>query len=258
MSQFILQYYVWLSGLNAWLSPVVSDVVASLNVPLLSALLFGLLGATAPCQLTASVATIAFLARQADDPHQMWAQTWAFIAGKATVYAFIGGALVLAGLSLGQLSDTVIPVALVARRAMGPLLILVGLAMLGLVRVSFNWSNHLAQWIEAKAGRRAGWLPAFALGVAFSFTFCPTLFWLFFGLTLPLAIASPGGVVFPSVFAIGTTLPILLIAALLTSGLVDVKSSLRRFRLANVWVQWVAGLVFLLVGVNELMLYWFV
>lgn len=258
MSDFIFQYYVWLSGLNAWLSPVVSNAVASLNVPLLSALLFGLLGATAPCQLSTSVATLAFLGRQADDPHRMWAQTLAFVAGKAMVYAVIGGALVLAGFSFSQLSGTVIPIAVFARRAMGPLLIGVGLVMVGLLRVPFRWSNQLAQWIETKVGRRADWLSAFALGVAFSFTFCPTLALLFFGLTLPLAIASPGGVLFPGVFAFGTTLPIVLLSALFASGVIGMRPLLQRLRSINVWVQRFAGLIFILVGVNELVLYWLI
>jgi len=256
MSELILQYYAWLSGLNAWFAPWVTALTDTLNVPLASALLFGLLGATAPCQLSAGAATVAFLARQADEPRQLWTHTLAFIAGKAAVYALVGGTLVLAGLSLDKMAGAVIPVAVFARRAMGPFLIVAGLVMLGWVRWSFNWSDRLAEWLQTKVGKRAGWLPAFALGVAFAFTFCPTLFWLFFGLTLPLAIASPGGVLFPGIFAFGTTLPILFIAALLASGLVNVKGLLQRFRLASVWLQRLAGIVFLLLGVNELILYW--
>ncbi|MGH7403827.1 MAG: hypothetical protein ACREKQ_15465, partial [Candidatus Rokuibacteriota bacterium] len=59
---------------------------------------------------------------------------------------------------------------------------------------------------------------AFLLGVAFSFAFCPTLFWLFFGLTVPLALRSPAGWSFPGVFAVGTALPLLALAGVVSLG----------------------------------------
>ena len=51
-----------------------------------------------------------------------------------------------------------------------------------------------------------GPLGAYLLGVAFSFASCPTLFWLFFGLTIPLALRSTGGWTFPGVFPFGSSL----------------------------------------------------
>jgi hypothetical protein len=44
---------------------------------------------------------------------------------------------------------------------------------------------------------------AYLLGLAFSLAFCPTLFWLFFGLTVPLALRSAGGWSFPGLLAAG-------------------------------------------------------
>jgi cytochrome c biogenesis protein CcdA len=96
------------------------------------------------------------------------------------------------------------------------------------------------------------------MGAAFSFTFCPTVFWLFFGLTIPLAIASPGGMAFPGVFAVGTAVPVLILAALLASGSVNVRHAVKRFKAADVWLQLIVGIVFILIGLNEIVLYWFI
>lgn len=257
MSQLINQYYAWLSGLTNFLAPPLSDFAYALNIPLVSALLFGLIGATAPCQLSSSVATLAFLSRELREPRHLWAQTLAFVAGKITVYTLIGGAVVLAGLQLGQLSETAIPIVVFARQAMGPLLIVVGLFMLRVLKLRLSVGSRLSEWLEQKIGTRTGLLPAYLLGAAFAFAFCPTLFWLFFGLTVPLAIASSGGLAFPAIFALGTTLPILILAAFLATGPVDTRQVIRRFRSADVWVQRITGLVFLLVGLNETLLYWF-
>ena len=70
--------------------------------------------------------------------------------------------------------------------------------------------------LEERAGRGA--TGAFLLGIAFSLAFCPPLFLLFFGLTIPMALASPFGAFYPATFALGTTLPLLAIAAALAVG----------------------------------------
>ncbi|MEW5987322.1 MAG: sulfite exporter TauE/SafE family protein [Chloroflexota bacterium] len=258
MAEIIIRYYSWLSGLANWLVLPISNLASSINVPLVSALLFGLIGATAPCQLSTNVAALAFLSRGVNDPRRLWGQTAAFVAGKVTVYLLVGGLVVTLGLQLGQLTRTAVPVAVIARRALGPLLIVVGLLMLGVLKSRLSLGGRFSAWLEGKVGRRRGLIPAYLLGVAFSFTFCPTLFWLFFGLTIPLAIASPGGLLFPGVFALGTTLPVLGLAAMLASGAVNARQFVKRFQAADVWLQRVVGVVFVLIGLNEIVLYWFI
>ncbi|MCI0725781.1 MAG: sulfite exporter TauE/SafE family protein [Chloroflexi bacterium] len=257
MQELILQYYAWLSSMANWLALPIRSLADTINIPLVSALLFGLIGATAPCQLSTNVAALAYLSRRVDDPRRMWGQTGAFIAGKVTVYLLLGGIVVALGLRFGQMTASVVPVAVLARRALGPLLVVVGLVMLGLFKSRLSLGSRFSAWLEEKAREKQGFLPAYLLGAAFSFTFCPTLFWLFFGLTIPLAVASPGGLLFPGLFALGTALPVLGLAALLASGTVNVRQFIKRFKAADVWLQRVVGAVFVLIGLNEIILYWF-
>lgn len=252
------QYYYWLSSLARVLSQPLSGLADQINLPLVSVLIFGLIGAFAPCQLSTGVAAISYVARRAGQPRQMWAQTLAYVAGKITVYLVLGGTIVLLGLRLEQISASAIPVAVVARKAIGPLLILVGLFLLGLLRTRFSIGDKLTARLEARIGPRVGVVPAYLLGVALAFTFCPTLFWLFFGLTLPLALASPGGVLFPGVFALGTTLPLLLFAVVLSADVVNVRGLLQRVKAFDLWAQRAVGVVFILIGINEIALYWFI
>lgn len=258
MSDLILQYYTWLSGLYNSVAPSIRGLTEAINLPLVSALLFGLMGTLAPCQLSTNVAALAFLSRGAGNTRRLWGQTLAFISGKVTVYLLVGGGVVLLSLQLNQVSETVIPVVVVARRALGPLLVIVGLFMLGLVKLPVSLGGRFSAWLENKVGHQQGMIPAYLLGVAFSFTFCPTLFWLFFGLTIPLAIASPGGVLFPGVFALGTVLPVLGLAAVIASGRVNMGAFVKRFKTANVWVQKVVGVIFIVIGLHEAILYWLI
>jgi cytochrome c biogenesis protein CcdA len=130
--------------------------------------------------------------------------------------------------------------------------------MLGWLNFQLSIGARLSTWLDEKVGRRQGLLPAYLMGIAFSFAFCPTLFWLFFGLTIPLAIASTGGLLLPGVFAIGTALPIIGLAALMASGAVNMAQFLQRFKAADVWIQRAAGILFILIGLNEVVLYWLI
>ncbi len=257
MNDIILEYYRLISSLFNAVSTPIRGLIDTVNLPLVSALLFGILGATAPCQLSTNVAALAFLSRGVDDARRLWGQTLAFVAGKVTVYLIVGGVVVALGLKIDQITATAVPIVVIARRALGPLLIIVGLFMLGLLASHLSLGDRFSAWLYHKVGRRQGVLPAYLLGIAFSFTFCPTLFWLFFGLTIPLAIASPGGIVFPGVFAVGTTLPVLGLA-LLAFRAVNTGQFVKRFKAATVWIQRAVGVIFILIGINEIILYWLI
>ncbi len=112
---------------------------------------------------------------------------------------------------------------------------LLGLYLVGLLPLPFSLGQGLSGWLEARAA--PGVAGAFLLGAAFAFAFCPTLFLLFFGLTIPLALASPVGVIYPALFALGTTLPLLGLAALLTAGIGATKDFLAGARRVDAWLR---------------------
>src|SRR3970282_323741 len=171
MAEVVIAWYAWLSGITQGPILVIQDWIEGSSVPLVSALLFGLIGATSPCQLTTNLGALAFSASRAGTAPVLGASL-AYIAGKVLVYSVVGGLVVVLGL---QLQGVSIPVVVVARKLLGPLMLLVGLAC-----------------CRRRAGKASGGgRGAFLLGVAVSFAFCPTLFWLFFGLTVPLALRSP-------------------------------------------------------------------
>jgi len=68
VQEIIIQYYTWLSGLTSWLVLPLRDLAEAINLPLVSALLFGLIGATAPCQLSTNAVALAFVSRKAIQP----------------------------------------------------------------------------------------------------------------------------------------------------------------------------------------------
>ncbi len=251
MRELVLGWYAALSTVYAAAAQPLGAVADAINVPLLSALLFGLLGATSPCQLTTNVGALAYVARGAGDRKAVAGSALAYLLGKTLVYTTVGLAVILAGQQLAQAS---IPVIVAARKALGPLMLVLGLYLLGLVPLRFSLGQGLAGWIEDRAG--TGVTGALLLGMAFSFAFCPTLFLLFFGLTIPLALASPLGAAFPGVFALGTTLPLLGLSAVLVAGTGARPAYVAGARRIDRWLRPAAGIVLVLAGVHDTIIYW--
>jgi cytochrome c biogenesis protein CcdA len=250
MAEVVIAWYAWLSGLAQGPILVVQDWIEGASVPVVSSLLFGLIGATSPCQLTTNLGALAFSASRAGTAGVL-GSSLAYVAGKVLVYSVVGGLVVVLGL---QLQGVSIPVVVVARKLLGPLMLLVGLGLLGLIRLPGGFGLDLSRRLAGQAS--GGGRGAFLLGVAFSFAFCPTLFWLFFGLTVPLALRSPGGWSFPGVFALGTALPLLALAAVVSLGWGAADRLAGGVARWHRPVKWVAGAAFILAGLHDTLIYW--
>ncbi len=239
-----------LSRFSAACTVPVSDLADRVELPLMTVLLFGVVGALAPCQLTTNVSAMAYVGSRLGGGRP-WRETLAYLAGKVLVYTVVGGAVIALGV---QLQAAAIPVAVTARRALGPLMMVVGLGFLGVYRLRGSVGGRLSGWLRARIPERGVW-GAFLLGVAFAFSFCPTLFWLFFGLTIPLALRSAGGLVFPGLFALGTALPLVAFTTLLAAG-GAAGGFVQRVKRSHRLVSRISGLVFLLAGIHDTLTYW--
>jgi cytochrome c biogenesis protein CcdA len=251
MQDLVAEWYALLSTLSAALTEPVRALGQALGAPLMSALLFGLLGAASPCQLTTTAGALACIARGEGGSREVAGRALAYALGKAFVYTLLGAAVILAGQGLARAA---IPVIVVARQAVGPLMILLGLSMVGLAPLRFALGARLAGWLQARAGHGTGGV--FLLGAAFAVIFCPTLFLLFFGLTIPLALASPVGLAYPAVFALGATLPLLGLTGLLVAGAGTVAGYRRGARRVGARLRPAAAAVLLLVGLHDTLIYW--
>jgi len=250
--EFMREWYIFLSQLSATLGEPLNQFADRIEFPLVSATLFGLIGATAPCQLTTNLSAMAYVSSRLGEGRP-WREVLAYVFGKVLVYTMVGGAVVLLGL---QLQAAAIPVVVAARKALGPLMILIGLGLLGAFRLRGSVGSRVSAWLQARLPRSGAW-GGFLLGISFSFTFCPTLFWLFFGLMVPLALRSAAGWTFPGLFAVGTTLPLVAFASLLTTvGGAAAGGLVERLRRSSRTVTRISGVVFILAGINDTLTYW--
>lgn len=248
----LLDWYAFLSSFSGTAMLGITAVDERIRIPLISALLLGLVGAAAPCQLTTSVGALAVLGRT-NSGRPRGRALLAYLLGKASVYSALGIVAVAVGAGLSEIS---IPVFVATRKVLGPLMVVVGLAMVGALRLRWAPGASVAARLQEAARQRVSGAP-FLLGMAFGLSFCPTLFALFFGVLIPLALSRPDGLVYPALFALGTSLPLLLGLGLVSYG----GGSLRRFvgqvgRRQRV-IAIVAGAILIVAGLHDTAVYWF-
>ncbi len=248
------QLYVYGGNLYALVGQPLNAWRLALGTNPFAPLVLGLMGATAPCQLSTGAVSLAYVAQDRRAGGAL-ARALAYTAARVLFYGVVGGAVVVLLGGAGGAVQAPGEFFTAVRRALGPLTLLAGLATLGAFRVRFQVGDALGARVRTFGEARGGLVGAFALGLAFSLAFCPTLFLLFFGLALPLAAQSPLGLIFPALFALGMSLPLLLLAALVPGG-EERRGALRALRGWHRVATPVAGAVFVLVGVYDVFVYW--
>jgi cytochrome c-type biogenesis protein len=96
---------------------------------------------------------------------------------------------------------------------------------------------------------QAGIWGAGLLGVVFALSFCPISAGLFFGSLFALALQHHSPLLFPSLYGIGTALPVLVFAFLLAFSANVVGRIFQKLTVFEIWARRITGIVFILAGV---------
>ncbi|RKL68500.1 cytochrome C biosynthesis protein [Salipaludibacillus neizhouensis] len=219
------------------------------SFPLLFALLLGLVGALAPCQFSGNVSAITLYGTNSLKKGISWSDTLYYVLGKIVAFSALGLVVVL----LGQEFQRQLPLFFEPmRKVLGPVLILIGLYMIGFF--AMKWNLQLWKQKHGTTRQRGKW-GAFMLGFSFSLGFCPTMFILFFVLLMPLTLSTSYGVIMPSVFAIGTSIPFLFVIFVIWYlGLGG--AILKKGREIGFFVQRLAGSFMIFIGIIDILTFW--
>lgn len=241
--------YQLLSDLSQALSdPFLSMVDESKEIPMLGAFILGLVGALAPCQLTGNMGAITFYGNRTIQTNKQWVEVFFFIFGKIFVFSALGFFVWLLGQELQMLLPEYFSI---FRKLMGPLFIVMGLVLIGVFQL--KWVSRVSEKLpEFKGSGKTG---SFLMGAIFSISFCPTMFSLFFFGLMPLVLNSSYGAVLPPIFAIGTSVPLIVFLMIIYVLGVD-GALMRRSKKIGQFIQKIAGLILLLIGIMDTITYW--
>jgi cytochrome c-type biogenesis protein len=209
-----------------------------------SALWLGVLTSISPCPLATNIAAVSFVGQRVGNPWKVLAAGGLYALGRALVYAGLCLALVY-GLARAPVVSHYLQKYM--NQAMGPLLILVGMVLLGLISLPGTGAS-LGDRVQRQVERMGTW-GALVLGVIFALAFCPVSAALYFGSLLPIAFRSGAPLPLAILYGVGTALPVLFFAVVLTFG---ARSLARIFDMTGAverWARRVTGVVFLFLGV---------
>ena len=241
--------YGILSQFSSFVSKPFTNIAYSLESwPIVFAFILGLIGALAPCQLTGNISAVTLYGNRSIQKKIAWKDVFFFTLGKVVAFSLLGVLVWLLGRGFEQNLTLYFPW---LRKIMGPLLVIVGLFMLGFIKLK-GTINLLKGSKEYKSDNPLG---SFMLGLSFSLAFCPTMFILFFVTLMPVVLSSAYGFILPPIFAIGTAIPLLIFIFIIwylgASGVIMKKG--RKFGMV---IQRIAGVLMLLLGIFDTLTYW--
>jgi len=221
----------------------------------------GVLTSISPCAMVANVAAMSFISRSLGQGRRVLASGLLYAAGQATAYVGLG---VLVLLVLGRGAAGSGAVARFLQQYMpqfvGPVLIVIGMFLTGLLSVSASLTLVGPRLQQRVAGGGRGW--AFVLGLLLAMSFCPISAALFFGSLLSLyrpeaAGAATLAIALPGAFALGTALPVLAFAAVLSFAAAGVAKAYARLQQIDRYARAITGAALILVGVYYCLTYVF-
>jgi cytochrome c biogenesis protein CcdA len=212
----------------------------------------GILTSISPCPLATNIAAISYIGKRLANPRLIFLSGLLYMLGRMLVYLVLGIILVAGALSIPELSyflqENI-------NKYLGPVLILAGIFLLEIVRLNFTGFGF-SQRVQGHVENYGVW-GALVLGIIFALSFCPISAALFFGSLIPLSVKYNSSFVLPSLFGIGTALPVILFAFLigLSTGLVS--KVFNKLTQVELWARRVTGIIFILVGLYYSLVYIF-
>ncbi|MGJ8745486.1 aromatic aminobenezylarsenical efflux permease ArsG family transporter [Polaribacter sp.] len=219
------------------------SLIEHYNFPILSAFILGLMTAISPCPLATNITATAFISKNISRKRTVFLSGLLYSLGRGFSYASIGLILYF-GASKFHIARFFNQN---GEKYLGPLLIIIGLIMLNIIKLNFLGKSNFQEKLSDKF-KNKGLLGSFFIGVIFALAFCPYSGALFFGMLIPMTIASANGLYLPFVFALGTGLPVILFTYLLAFTAGKVGLFYNKITKIEKGMRMVTAVVFILTG----------
>ena len=220
------------------------------SVPFWSALILGLMTAISPCPLATNITAIGFISRDIEHKRRIFLSGILYTSGRAFSYTALGMILYL-GASRFQIARIFQGW---GERLIGFILVLIGIFMFDFIKIKFPGFFGLTDIIGEKS--KGNLWGAFLLGTVFALAFCPYSGVLYFGMLIPLTVASASGFFLPMVFAVATGLPVLIIAWLLAYSVAGIGSFYNKIKIFETWFRRFVAVVFIGTGIYYLAIFY--
>lgn len=216
----------------------------SLNIPLFSAFILGLIIAMSPCPLALNITATAYLSKDISDKRRVLFNGVFYTFGNMFSYTVLASIIFFGAskLHVAQWFQRIDGVWI------GIALVIFGILMLDIVKFNIPLLNKLTAFANKKNVKR-NYLNAFLLGVVFALAFCPYTAVLYFGGLVPLMLVSSEGLLLPSVFSVAASLPVIITAWLLAYSVAGIGKFYNQMKSVEIWFKRIVATVFIVAGI---------
>jgi cytochrome c-type biogenesis protein len=220
-----------------------TSLLDSNTTPWISALLLGLMTAISPCPLATNITAIGFISKDIENRNRVFLNGLLYTLGRAVTYTSIAF-IIYVGADQFRFSGFF---QRYGEKFLGPLLIIIGIFMLGIIKINFPGLSKLTSRMENK--NSWNYIDAIILGVVFALAFCPYSGVLYFGMLVPMTVASASGLYLPIIFAIATGIPVIIFAWVLAYTVSGIGNVYHKVKTFEIWFRRVIAVLFILVGI---------
>ena len=229
---------------------LLKSILENYNIPIISALVLGLMTSISPCPLATNITATAFISKNIADKKKVFLSGIVYSLGRAFSYTAIG-LILFFGASKFHIANFFQQN---GEKYLGPLLLIIGLVMLNVIRLNFlskfNFTEKLSEKLATK-----GMLGSFLIGVLFALAFCPYSGALYFGMLIPMTISSVDGLYLPIVFAFGTGVPVIIFTYLLAFAAGNISLFYNKIVKVEKWMRIITGVVFVITGIYYVLIF---
>jgi len=217
----------------------------SFAVAIGTALWLGVLTSISPCPLATNIAAISYIGKRVGSQSRVLLAGLLYTLGRSLSYFMVALLIVK---SLVSMSAASMFLQQNASKALGPVLIVVGVLLLDVIPLPWTrGSGGLAQKLQGRAERLGLW-GAGLLGMLFALTFCPVSAALFFGSLIPLSLQHQSWALLPTLYGVGTALPVVVFSVILAFAANRLSRAFGALTTIERWMRRLTAVVFIGVG----------
>jgi cytochrome c biogenesis protein CcdA len=230
---------------------ILQSFLETSQFPIFTAFILGLMTAISPCPLATNITAIGFISKDIKSQRKVFVNGLIYTLGRAISYTSIG-LLFFFGANQFEFEGFFQEW---GEKLIGPLLVLIGLFMLGILNFKIPGLGSLSEKMENKSNK--GFWGVLLLGIVFALAFCPYSGVLYFGMLMPMTISSTSGLYLPLFFAIATGIPVLIFAWLIAFSVGSIGNIYNKLKNFELWFRRIVALVFILVGLYYMITIYF-
>lgn len=212
---------------------------------ILTSLVLGFLMILDPCTLFTSIAAIGYIDREMQNRRRVLITGLMFVLGKLMTYVLVSIPFIMGSHTDGIhhfLNHWGEPL-------LAAFMIICGILLFFSGHHHHDHDHGMSKWLQT-VDDKSSWFWAFMLGIFFAIAFCPhRLMYFFTMIEMSVSLESAWTWVMPIIFGLGTGLPIMILAWLISYSVVNTEVLTKKVQSFEKWFRYACAVLFLGFGI---------